>query len=149
MNCSIGFLWDLGKAVLFASPESVPTAPAAPQPCGHGAIPPSPSCASRLGTSPCTASAAAPWGWSSQRTSRGTAGHRPRLPAEAWTLSTAGRRAGLLPRPHSRDTRHGRDGGCRSSPTAPPLPSSPNVCATSSCPRKIYRAAVSISPALY
>lgn len=61
----------------------------------------------------------------------------------------SGSGAGLLLHPRSRDTRHGWDGGCRSSPTAPPFPSSPNVCATYSCPWKIYGAAVSISPALY
>lgn len=133
----------------FAPPEPVPAAPVAPQPLGCGAIPPSPSGDSRLGTSPCTGSAAGPWGWSSQRTSRGTSGHGPPLPAGVRTLQHTGSRAGLLPRPRFRDTHHGRDGGCRSSPMAPPFPSSPNVCATYSCPWKIYGAAVSISPALY
>lgn len=43
--------------------------------------PSQPSCDSRLGTSPGTASAGAPWGWSSQRTFRRTSGHGSPPPA--------------------------------------------------------------------
>lgn len=153
MNYSTGFLWDLGKVALHLqdpSPQllllsSLETGSETPGLVGTvtQGHPTSSSCDSGLGTSPCTAASAAPWGCSSQGTD---------ISGDFRAESSSPRSmlgAGLVLRPCSRDTHRGQDGGCRSSPAAPPFPSSPNVCTTYSCPWQIYGAAVSISPALY
>lgn len=98
VNYSTGFLWDLGEVALHLqdpSPQlfllpSLETGSETPGLVGTvtQGHPTSSSCDSGLGTSPCTAASAAPWGCSSQGTSQGTSGQRAPLLAACWELGS-------------------------------------------------------------